>query len=115
MEVFVKEKNMPKSCIDCEFCITTNIKNGHTKKYEEITQCCFGAYYKLDKINTCLLKSLEQHDKEIRADERKKVVEEIVKWLGEPYTKNVVMGINRYGSIDTNDLQDKLTEIKERK
>ena len=80
MEVFIKEKNMPKSCIDCEFCITTNIKNGHTKKYEEITQCCFGEYYKLDKINTCSLKSLDQHDSEVRAEERKKVLEELYNW-----------------------------------
>ena len=111
MEVFVKEKNMPKSCIDCEFCITTNIKNGHTKKYEEITQCCFGEYYKLDKINTCPLKSLDQHDSEVRAEERKKVFEEIESWY--ITAKERCYDANMWGMLK--ELQDKLTEIKERK
>ena len=94
MEVFVKEKNMPKSCIDCEFCITTNIKNGHTKKYEEITQCCFGEYYKLDKINTCPLKSLDQHDTEVRADERKKVIDVFSELIIECFKKYSLNGKN---------------------
>jgi hypothetical protein len=62
----------------------------------------------IDKENKL---SLDQHDKEIRADERKKVVDKLMEFIidAESRTRH----IDTFGMLQ--ELRDKLTETKEKK
>ena len=54
-----------------------------------------------------------QHDLEIRADERKKVCEELEKYIKEiSYETTASVGGFDYSAVDFEDLQQKLTELK---
>lgn len=73
-EIYVAEKDMPKCCSDCDLLFESReyvrLYKGQPKKnMNTISKCQFGYFYKYtmidDEIDTCPLKSLEQHDTEI--------------------------------------------------
>jgi hypothetical protein len=128
LDVYVKEKN-------CDTCLfrkdVPNFICGDNiaERVGTNTSYC-GLKYHATHFNNCPLKTLEQHDTEIRADERKKVIEELGSWhykkLLEVREKEKIENKNK-GNEDEmarlyalflgrynilGDLQQKLTEMK---
>lgn len=150
MEVFIRDEDMPKNCCSCK---NFFMNPADTYSCSEIGG---GSIYSnftdgRDRHPNCPLKSLNQHDLEIRAEERKKVVAELktnyggiekdiitekyhltnfdcditkpIKQIIKEERKKVVAELQEWNDklidegyiIDYEDLQQKLTEIKERK
>lgn len=72
MEVFIRDEDMCESCFNCP------CHNGESEKCDNYCNISGDSIYG-GRLSDCPLKSLKQHDLEIRADERKKVVEELEK------------------------------------
>lgn len=116
MDIYVRDKEMPKHCGDCPL-----VKMAFNA--DEINYFCNGIDNPREdtvpnwdcKNKNCPLKSLDQHDLEIRADERKKVVEEVIEWVEDNVYAVDVMDdfiVNKIIFIDYRDLRQKLAELK---
>lgn len=90
MEIIVRDERIPKNCYECSY----------------LNYCSLNPDFK-PTVSKCPLKPLSQHDAEVRAEERKKVVAELQEWNDKLIDEGYI--------IDYEDLQQKLTEIKERK
>ena len=76
MEVFIRDEDMPKNCGECPC--------ANYSAYRDVLWCDLtgneledSAIKEKEAKPFCPLKSIDQHDLEIRADERKKVVAEL--------------------------------------
>jgi len=119
MKIFVKDKDIPiKDCENCPLCEYFD-RDAHGKGKHEVACLYEGTFNNIlygnqfNPKNCGIIKSLEQHNKEIRADERKKVVEEIEKWG--IVTNDYIYYDGLLDYVIYSSLQNKLTEIKERK
>lgn len=76
MKVYVDK--LPKSCEECPMCRSGNLKLQKKGRYVEAHTCVFGQYkYQTidDEIDTCPLKPLAEHTKEVREEMRKSIKE----------------------------------------
>lgn len=103
MKIYV-DGELPKECFDCPY---HNGENGNCKILNKYTE-----YMPKD----CLLHSLSDHDQKVRADERKKVVQEIIstfdKYKNKPiYNSNGdVCGV--YNGFSYNEIMNILDQVK---
>ena len=82
MRIYVDK--LPKSCEECPMSRSGSLKLQKKGRYVEAHTCVFGQYkYQTidDEIDTCPLKSLAEHDKQVR----KEVCEEIKEKLRKEY------------------------------
>ena len=108
MEVFIREKN-------CKTCPFANKERPNFICGDAIANdiglktnfsVCKLSYFANEE--SCPLKSLEQHDAELKA----KWCEDLLKWINTPYTIGCAMCLNREGFLQTDDLKQKLQEMK---
>ena len=110
MKVYVSEKDIEEN--DLNF-----IEDAFVEKYWLLRGDKFeddGGFEVHGDVGMVEIETLDQHDLEIRADERKKVCEELEEWVEKNKTL-VVWGTNNHNnfeSIKYFDLQQKLTELK---
>ena len=116
MEVFIKDKDKNKyeSFSLIGYYHTFRLGEEDTGKKNCLIQDIWSE--DCEELPKLLVKSLEQHDLEIRADERNKVCERLEEWIDETliYNGNWDNGDRLgFGSIVVyKDLQQKLNELK---
>ena len=86
MNIYVDE--LPKSCKECPMCRSGKLKLQKKGRYVEAEQCVFGQYkYQTmdDEIDTCPLKLLANHDKQVRNELSERVRKQAVLQEYRPY------------------------------
>lgn len=98
---------------NCSKCGQINVEN----YYIDNKQVCSGCYY--ENIEKVINEIQNQHDAEVRADERKKVCEELQEWADKEIIKFTSSYLYRTSNvlrgrriIDYIDLKQKLTELE---
>lgn len=79
MKIYVDE--LPKKCKDCRFSEIGYAYDNEVRFCKLQERCMNWINLYTDKYRICPLQLISDHDKEVRADERKKVLEQILEWI----------------------------------